>query len=105
MPRYLLKHTILRDLRRNERYREWNVVKWCQVAGKLELGREAVMSCAAAPDILMAMTGSVLGHYHQLHFSPINMSTAAKLTLGGTILGTIGIVILVHRQQRVDQAV
>lgn len=33
------------------------------------------------------------------------MSTAAKLTLGGTILGTIGIVILVHRQQKVDQAV
>ncbi|EMF14463.1 uncharacterized protein SEPMUDRAFT_140215 [Sphaerulina musiva SO2202] len=32
------------------------------------------------------------------------MSTAAKLTLGGTILGTIGIVVLVHRQQKVDQA-
>lgn len=33
------------------------------------------------------------------------MSTTAKLTLGGTILGTIGIVVLVHRQQKVDQAV
>ncbi|KAI5359338.1 hypothetical protein Slin15195_G069660 [Septoria linicola] len=32
------------------------------------------------------------------------MSTAAKLTLGGTIVSAIGIVIFVHRQQKVDQA-
>ena len=33
------------------------------------------------------------------------MSTAAKLTLGGTIVSAIGIVIFVHRQQKIDQAV
>ncbi|CAK1357447.1 hypothetical protein CB0940_07817 [Cercospora beticola] len=32
------------------------------------------------------------------------MSTAAKLTLGGTIVSAIGIVIFVHRQQKIDQA-
>ncbi|KXT03004.1 hypothetical protein AC578_704 [Pseudocercospora eumusae] len=32
------------------------------------------------------------------------MSTAAKLTLAGTTLGAIGIVVFVHRQQKLDQA-
>ncbi|KAF7197868.1 hypothetical protein HII31_00957 [Pseudocercospora fuligena] len=32
------------------------------------------------------------------------MSTAAKLTLAGTTLGAIGIVLFVHRQQKLDQA-
>ncbi|KAM3425449.1 Protein pet117 [Cercospora zeina] len=32
------------------------------------------------------------------------MSTAAKLTLGGTVVSAIGIVIFVHRQQKIDQA-
>ena len=79
------------------------MVSSCQQAGAWKGSSDVLWT--AAPDILMAMTGSILGLYHHLHFSPINMSTAAKLTLGGTILGTIGIVILVHRQQRVDQAV
>lgn len=33
------------------------------------------------------------------------MSTAAKLTLASTVLGTAGIIYLVHRQQQLDQAV
>lgn len=33
------------------------------------------------------------------------MSSAAKLTLAATTVGTIGIVLLVHRQQKLDQAV
>ncbi|KAK4626814.1 hypothetical protein CLAFUW4_04839 [Fulvia fulva] len=32
------------------------------------------------------------------------MSSAAKLTLAATTVGTIGIVLLVHRQQKLDQA-
>ncbi|EME46432.1 hypothetical protein DOTSEDRAFT_61074 [Dothistroma septosporum NZE10] len=32
------------------------------------------------------------------------MSSAAKLTLVATTIGTIGIVLLVHRQQKLDQA-
>jgi len=33
------------------------------------------------------------------------MSTAAKATLASTVAGTIGIVWLVHRQQKLDKAV
>ncbi|KAF2169228.1 hypothetical protein M409DRAFT_20452 [Zasmidium cellare ATCC 36951] len=32
------------------------------------------------------------------------MSTAAKLTLASTTLATVGIVLFVHRQQKLDQA-
>lgn len=35
----------------------------------------------------------------------INMSTAAKMTLLGTTVSAIGIVLFVHRQQKLDQAV
>ena len=33
------------------------------------------------------------------------MSTASKITLGSTLIGTIGIVILVHYAQKTEQAV
>lgn len=33
------------------------------------------------------------------------MSTASRITLGTTILSTIGIIIFVHRSQKVEQAV
>lgn len=40
-------------------------------------------------------------HFTHLH----TMSTAAKLTLAATSVATIGTVLLVHRQQKLDKAV
>ena len=42
---------------------------------------------------------------HHVFFISALMSTQAKLTLAGTALGTVGIVFLVHLQQKTDKAV
>jgi hypothetical protein len=71
--------------------------------GRLEARASKQLTKAAAPYIINLLRQS---HYTSVTSqSTVTMSTKAKTTLAGTILGTIGIVYFVHYQQVADKAV
>ena len=77
------------------------------------VGKVAFPSCSRsfqtlAPPSVVALHFIVILHFlvtyaHILYI--YSMSRAAKLTLAGTSLGAIGIVVMVHYQQQAEKAV
>lgn len=76
------------------------------LAGALELmsrSRKKVVGSEISPPSLPSLNMDASKQLHLIHST--TMSAAAKATLAATTVGTIGIVLLVHRQQKLDQAV